>query len=167
MNKSCISNRLPDFNENKVSNEIDFFKKKHFLKEEYQHNCLMRQLLHTTTSKPLNAGNPNKYTKCVNEDSFKYPKIPTEVSNLNGQAKNLTHTTNCFSVFFSDEIPTYAMKKDASLVDVCERYIQMKRKSSNHIKTSNKEVKEIPRKSKILITVIFGDSRVKNVKVSW
>ena len=112
MNKNCTSNRVPDLNENKVINEIDFFRGK---KEECQNNSLLRQLFHTTTFKPLNTGNPNnKYTKCANEDSFKYPKVSTEVSNLNGQAENLTHTTNCFSVFFSGESPIDAIKKNAS-----------------------------------------------------
>ena len=55
------------------------------------------------------------------------------------------------------------MGKDSSLDNACDRSIQIDESNSNHSTTSHKKTNEITRK-KLPVTVIIGDSIVKEVK---
>ena len=55
------------------------------------------------------------------------------------------------------------MGKDSSLDNACDRPIQIDESNSNHSTTSHKKTNEITRK-KLPVTVIIGDSIVKEVK---
>ena len=56
------------------------------------------------------------------------------------------------------------MGKDSSLNGVCERSIQKDDSNSNYRTTSYKKANKIPRKNKLHVTVILGDSIVKDVE---
>ena len=68
----------------------------------------MEQPFHTTTSKPLNTGNPEKSTKSVTDDCYEYLKKKNKekkvgkVSKLKDQRKALIETTNQLSVLSPD-----------------------------------------------------------------
>ena len=157
-------------NENKLSNNIDLSEKQiSFLKEECQNknliiNILLEQLFHTNTSKSQNTDNPDKSTKTVPVDCYEYPKIPAKTSKLKDQRKTSIETTNRFSILSPDENPTDSTGTHSSLDGACERSIQIDNSNSNHRITSYKKFNKIPRKNKLPVTVILGDSIVKDVK---
>ena len=139
------------------------------MKEECQNkkliiDILLEQLFHTTTSKSLNTGNPDKSTKTVPDDCYEYPKKLGKTSKLKDQRKTSIKTTNRFSVLSPDENPTGSMGKGSSLDGACERSIQIDDSNSNHHTPSYKKTNKIPRKNKLPVTVILGDSLVKDVK---
>ena len=107
--KNVMCSKIPDLTENKISNNINIFEKQiNFLKEECHNknlviNILLEQLFHTTTSKSLNTGNPDKSTKTVPDDCYEYPKKPTKTSKLKDQRKTSIETTNRYSVLSPDE----------------------------------------------------------------
>ena len=74
--KNVTCSKIPDLTENKLSNNIGLLEKQIiFLKEECQNknliiNILFEKLFHTTTSKSLNTGNPDKSTKTVPDASL-------------------------------------------------------------------------------------------------
>ena len=80
----------------------------------------MKQLFHTTTSKPLNAANPEKSTRIIHEDSYEYPEKPAKASKSKDRRKTSIDTTNHFPLLSPDENPTDTVRKDSSLDDVCE-----------------------------------------------
>ena len=123
----------------------------------------MEQIFRTTTSKPLNTSNPDKYTN-VYEDSYKYPKKPAKPSKLKDRRKTSIDTTNRFSVLSPDERPTDEMLKDSSLDGTRERIIKIDENNSNHRTASYKNTYEIPRKNKLPVTFILRNSVVKDVK---
>ena len=55
------------------------------------------------------------------------------------------------------------MGKDSSLDSACERSIQIDDSKSNHRTTSCKKASKMPRKNKLPVTIILGDSIVKDV----
>ena len=55
------------------------------------------------------------------------------------------------------------MGKDSSLDRACERSIQIDDSNSNHRTTSCKKASKMPRKNKLPVTIILGDSIVKDV----
>ena len=126
----------------------------------------MEQLFHTNTSNSLNTDNPNKSRKTAPDDCYEYPKKPAKTSKLKDQRKTSIKTTNRFSILSPDENPTDSTGKDSSLDGACERSIQIDNSNSNHRTTSYKKSDKIPRKNKLPVTVILGDSIVKDVK-SW
>ena len=133
------------------------------MKEECQNkkliiNILLEQLFHTTTSKSLNTDNPDKSTKTVPDDCYEYPKKLGKTSKLKDQRKTSIKTTN------RTINPTGSMGKDSSLDGACERSIQIDDSNSNHRTPSYKKTNKIPRKNKLPVTVILGDSLVKDVK---
>ena len=139
------------------------------MKEECQNknliiSILLEQLFHTTTSKPINTGNPGKSTKTVPDDWYEYPKKPAKVSKLKDQHETSIETNNHFSVLSPDENPTDWMGKDSSLDAACKRSIQIDDSNSNHRTSSYKKSNKIPTKNKLPVTVILGDSIVKHVK---
>ena len=69
-----------------------------------------------------------------------------------------------FSILSPDENPTDSTRKDSSLDGACKRSIQINDSNSNHHLTSYKKSNKIPRKNKLPVTVILGDSIVKDVK---
>ena len=73
-------------------------------------NTLLEELFHTTTSKSLNTGHPDKSTKTVTNDCYEYPKKPTKTSTLKDQRKTSIETANRFSVLSPDEDPTENLK---------------------------------------------------------
>ena len=107
--KNVMCSKIPDLTENKLSNDINIFEKQiNFSKEECHNknlviNILLEHLFHTTTSKSLNTGNPDKSTKTVPDDCYEYPKKPTKTSKLKDQRKTSTETTNRYSVSSPDE----------------------------------------------------------------
>ena len=127
-------------------------------------NILLEQLFHTNTSKSLNTDNPDKSTKTVPDDCYEYPKKPPKTSKLKDQRKTSVETTNRFSILSLDENPTDSTGKDSSLDGACERSIQIDDGNSNNRTTSYKKSNKIPRKNKLPLTVILGDSIVKDVK---
>ena len=127
-------------------------------------NILLEQLFHTNAPKPLNTGNSDKYTKAVPDGCSEYPKKPAKTSKLKDQRKTLIETANRFSVLSSDENPTNSVGKDSSLDGACERSIQIDDSNSNHRTTSYKKANKIPRKNKLPVTAILGDSVVNDVK---
>ena len=170
--KSVTCSKIPDLTENKLNNNTDLLEKKiSFLKEECQNknltiNILLEQLFHTNTSKSINTDNPDKYTKSVIDDCYEYPKKPAKTSKLKHQRKTSIETNNRFSILSPDEIPTDSTRKDSSLDGACERPRQIDDSNSNNRTTSYKKSNKIPRKNKLLVTAILGDSIVKDVK-SW
>ena len=81
------------------------------MKEECQNknliiNILLEQLFHTNTSKSINTDNPDKSTKIVPDDCYKYPKKTAKTSELKDQRKTSVETTNRFSILSPDENPT-------------------------------------------------------------
>ena len=78
--KNVTFSQIPDLTENRVNNKNNFCESQiNFLRKEGQNdnliiNDLLEQPFYTTTPKPLNTGNPEKSTKAVYEDSYKYPK---------------------------------------------------------------------------------------------
>ena len=155
----------------KIADLTDLTEQTSFLKEECQNknliiNILLEQPFHTNTSKLLNTDNPDKSTKSVPADCYGYPKKPAKRSKLNEQRKTSFKTTNRFSILSPDEYPTDSTGKDSSLDSACERSIQIDDSNSNHRTTSYKKINKIPRKNKLPVAVILGDSIVKTVK-SW
>ena len=125
---------------------------------------LLEQLFHTTTSESLDTGNPDKSTKTVPDDYYEYPKKLTKASKLQDQRKTSFETTNRFSVLSPDENVTDSTGKDSSIDGACERSIQIHDSNSNHRTTSYEDANKITRKNKLAVTVILGDSIVKDVK---
>ena len=82
---------------------------------------------------------------------------------MKDQTKNTTHATNSFCLI-TDESPTDTMEKKSSLDDVCGRCIQIYENNSKRRTTSYRKSKEMSRKNKFSVTVILGDSIVKEVK---
>ena len=87
------------------------------MKEEFQNknliiNILLERLFHTTTSKSLNTGNPNKSAKAVPDDCYEYLKKAAKTSKLKDQHKISIKTTNRFFVLLPDENPTGSMRKN-------------------------------------------------------
>ena len=164
--KSVTCSKIPDLTENKLSNNIDLLEKQiSFLKEECQNkNVLLEQLFHTNTSKSINTDNLDKSTKTVPDDCYEYPKKPAKTSKLKDQRKTSVETTNRFSILTPDKIPTDSTGKDSSLEGACERSIQIDDSNSNNRTTSHRKSNKIPRKNKLPVTVILGDSIVKDVK---
>ena len=168
--KNVTCSEIPDLTENKLSKNTDFLEKQiSFLKEECQNKnliirILLEQLFETNTFKSINTDNPDKSTKTVPDDCYEYPKKPAETSKLKGQRKASIETTNRFSILSPDENPTDSMGKDSSLDGACERSIQIDDSISNNRTTSYKKSNKIPRKNKLPVTVILGDSIVKDVK---
>ena len=168
--KNVTRSKIPDLTENKLSNKIDLLEKQiSFLKEECQNknlmiNILLEQLFHTNTSKSLNTDNPDKSTKTVPDDCYEYPKKPPKTSKLKDQRKTSVETTNRFSILSPDENPTDSTGKDSSPDGACERSIQIDDSNSNNRTTSYKKFNKISRKNKLPLTVILGDSIVKDVK---
>ena len=90
------------------------------MKEECQNknliiNILLERLFHTTTSKSLNTGNPDKSAKAVPDDCYEYPKKAAKTSKLKDQHKISIKTTNRFFVLLPDESPTGSIGKDTSV----------------------------------------------------
>ena len=164
--KSVTCSKIPDLTENKLSNNIDLLEKQiSFLKEECQNkNILLEQLFHTNTSKSINTDNLDKSTKTVPDDCYEYPKKPAKTSKLKDQRKTSVETTNRFSILTPGKIPTDSTGKDSSLEGACERSIQIDDSNSNNRTTSHRKSNKIPRKNKLPVTVILGDSIVKDVK---
>ena len=100
--KNVTRSKFPDLIKNKISNNIALLEKQiNFLKEECQNknliiNTLLEQLFHTTTSKPLNTGIPDKSTKTVPDDCYEYPKKPAKASKLKDQRETSIETTIVF-----------------------------------------------------------------------
>ena len=111
-------------------------------------NILLAQLFHTTTSKSLNTGNPDKSTKTVPDNCYEDPEKTARTSKLKDQRNTLIETTYCFSVLSPDEKPTESMEKDSSLDGACERFIQIDDKYSSHRTTSYRKLIEFPEKIK-------------------
>ena len=126
-------------------------------------NILLEQLFHRNTSKSINTDNPDKSTKTVPDDCYEYPKKPAKASKLKDQCKTSIETTNRFSILSPDVNPTDSTGKDSSLDGACERSIQIDDSNSNNRTTSYEISNKIPRKNKLPVTVIFGDSNVKGV----
>ena len=168
--KSVTCSKIPDLTENKLSNNIDLLEKQiSFLKEECQNknliiNILLEQLFHTNTSKSINTDNLDKSTKTVPDDCYEYPKKPAKTSKLKDQRKTSVETTNRFSILTPNEIPTDSTGKDSSLEGACERSIQTDDSNSNNRTNSHRKSNKTPRKNKLPVTVILGDSIVKDVK---
>ena len=127
-------------------------------------NILLEQLFQTTPSKSLNTGNPDKSAKTVPNDCYEYPKKPAKLSTLTDQHKTSIETTNRFSVLLPDENPTDSMGKDSSLDGACERSTEVNGSNNSYRTTSCKKTNKMPDKYKLPVTVILGDSNVKNVK---
>ena len=81
----------------------------------------MEQLLHITTSKPLNTGKPDKSAKTVPDDCYQYPKKPAKTSKLKDQHKTLIHATNRFSVLSPDENTTDSIARYDNLNEKATR----------------------------------------------
>ena len=56
------------------------------------------------------------------------------------------------------------MGKDSSLDGACEKSTQIDDSNNNHRKTSYKKTNKIPGKNKLPVTIVLGDSIVKDVK---
>ena len=123
-----------------------------------------KQLFQATTSKSLNTGNSDKSTETVPDHCYEYPKKPAKTSKLKDQCKASIETTNRFSVLSPDENPTDSMGKDSSPDGACERSIQIDYTNSNHRTPSYKKTNKIPQKNKFPVTVMLGDSIIKDVK---
>ena len=168
--KNATRSKIPDLTENKLSDNIDFLEKQiNFLKEECQNksliiNILLEQLFQTTPSKSLNTGNPDKSAKTVPSDCYEYPKKPAKLSTLTDQHKTSIETTDRFSVLLPDENSTDSMGKDSSLDGACERSTQIDGSNNSYRTTSYQKTNKMPEKCKLPVTVILGDSNVKNVK---
>ena len=115
-------------------------------------------------TQPLPNHNPDKPTKTVPDDCYEYLKKPAKTSKLKDQCKTTIETTNLFSILLPDENPTDSTGKDSSLYGAYERSIQIDDSNRNHRTTSYKKSNKIPRKNKLPVTVILGDSIVKDVK---
>ena len=91
--------------------------------------------------------------------------LKNQLKHLHRMTKHKTsnETTNRFSVLLPDENPTDSMGKDSSLDGACERSIQIDDSNSNHRTTSCKKASKMPRKNKLPVTIILGDSIVKYV----
>ena len=95
--KNVTCSKIPGLTENKLSNNTGLLEKQIiFLKEECQNknliiNILFKKLFHTTTSKSLNTGNPDKSTKTVPDNCYEYPKKPAKTSKLKDRP---THDLN-------------------------------------------------------------------------
>ena len=83
---------------------------------------------------------------------------------MKDQRKTSIETTNRFSILSPDEIPTDSTGTDSSLDGACERSIQIDDSNSKNRTTSYIEYNKIPRKNKLPVTVILGDSIVKDMK---
>ena len=83
---------------------------------------------------------------------------------MRDQRKTSVETANHFTMLSPDEIPTDSTGKDSSLDGACERSIQIDDSNSNNRTTSYKKSNKIPRKNKLPVIVILGDSVVKEVK---
>ena len=83
---------------------------------------------------------------------------------MKDQCKASIETTNRFSVLSPDENPTDSMGKDSSPDGACERSIQIDYTNSNHRTPSYKKTNKIPQKNKFPVTVMLGDSIIKDVK---
>lgn len=101
--KNVTFSQIPDLTENRVNNKNNFCESQiNFLRKEGQNdnliiNDLLEQPFYTTTPKLLNTGNPDKSTKAVYEDSYKYPKKKTAKScNLKDESKNSIDATDLF-----------------------------------------------------------------------
>ena len=101
--KNVTFSQIPDLTENRVNNKNNFCESQiNFLRKEGQNdnliiNDLLEQPFYTSTPKPLNTSNPDKSTKAVYEDSYKYPeKKPAKACNLKDQSKNSIDATNLF-----------------------------------------------------------------------
>ena len=114
--------------------------------------------------KQLTGCSLHKFAKTVPDDCYEYPKKPAKTSKLNDQRNTSIETTNRFSILSPDDIPTDSTGKDSSLDDACERSIQIDDSNSNNRTTSYKKSNKIPRKNKLPVTAILGDSIVKDVK---
>ena len=106
----------------------------------------MEQLFHTTASKSLNTGNPNKSTKTVPHDCYEYPKKPAKTSKLKDQRNTSIETTSRFPNLSPDENPTDSTGKGSSLYGACKRSIQIDYSNSNHRTTSCRKSNKIPKK---------------------
>ena len=106
----------------------------------------MEQLFHTTASKSLNTGNPNKSTKTVPHDCYEYPKKPAKTSKLKDQRNTSIETTSRFPNLSPDENPTDSTGKGSSLYGACKRSIQIDDSNSNHRTTSCRKSNKIPKK---------------------
>ena len=73
-------------------------------------------------------------------------------------------TTNNFSVFLPDENATDSIGKYSSLDGTCERSRQIDDSNSNHHTTSYQKTNKMSGKNKLPVTVMLGDSIVKDVK---
>ena len=124
----------------------------------------MEQLFHTTTSKSLSTGNPDKSTKTLPDDCYEYSKKPGKTSKSKDQRKTSIETINRVSISSLDENPTDSTGKVSSLDGACEGPIQIDDSNSNHRTTSYKKSNKIPRENKLPVTAILGDSIVKYVK---
>ena len=124
----------------------------------------MKQLFRKNTSKSINTDNPDKSAKTVPNDCYEYPKKTAKTRKLKDQRKTSIETTNRFSILSPDEIPTDSTGKDSSLDGACEKSIQIDDSNSNNRTTSYIKYNKIPRKNKLPVTVILGDSIVKDVK---
>ena len=79
---------------------------------------------------------------------------------MKDQRKTSIETTNRFSIFSPDKNPSDPIGKDSSLDDACERSIQI---DDNHRTTPYQKTNKIPRKNKLPVTVILGDSKLEIV----
>ena len=125
---------------------------------------MLEQIFHTATSKSLTTDNPNKSTKTLPDDCYEYPKKPAKTFKLKDQRKTSIETTNRVFILSPDENPADSTGKDSSLDGACERPIPIDDNNSNHRTTSYKKSNKIPRENKLPVTVILGDSVVKDVK---
>ena len=147
--KNITCRKIPDLTEKKLSNNIGLLENQiNFLNEECQNkndiiNIILEQLFHTTTSKSLNTGNPDKSTKSVPNDYYEYPIKPAKTSTLKDQCKPSTsvETTNRFSVLSPDDNPSDSMRKDSSL-----SLAQIDDSNSNHRTTSYEKTNKMPAK---------------------
>ena len=83
---------------------------------------------------------------------------------MNDHRKISVKTTNHFSVFSPDENATDSIGKGSSLDGTCERLGQIDDSNSNRHTTSYKKTNKMSGKNKLPVTVILGDSIVKDVK---
>ena len=133
-------------------------------KQKPYNNILLEQPFHTNTSKSINTDNSDKSTKPVPDDCYESPKKPAKTSKLKDQRKTSIQTNNRFCILSPDETPTDSTGKDSSRDGTSERSIQIDDSNSNNRTTCYKKSNKIPRKNKLSVTAILGDSIVKDVK---
>ena len=115
------------------------------MKEECQNknliiNILLERLFHTSTSKSLNTGNPDKSAKAVPDDCYEYPKKAAKTSKLKDQHKISIKTTNRFFCLITWWKSNWFNWKGYLSSDACKRPIQIDNSNGSHRTTSYKKL---------------------------